>query len=114
MLKHKGNYMTFQDGAGSSCKVVDRRITEVRQGIIHFREETVGERRFWDAQVAGTVVERAVSVPYESKVDRGDIFLIEDQQYEVAQKDRKDTMPVSWLLSLKKPVVNYKDARVQE
>lgn len=107
MLKTKGKYLTFSDGWGASWKVVDRRLTECRQAVIHFRETTVGERRFWDAQVAGTQISRAVLVPYHAAVDEGDVFLIAGEQYVVAQKDRKDTLPTSWLLSLKKAVIQY-------
>ena len=84
-----------------------RKIGAAKQDVIHFREATVGERRFWDAYIAGTELEMAILVPYESAVDRGDLFVIAGDQYEVVQKDRKDTKPVSWLLSLKKAVVRY-------
>lgn len=110
MLKVKSNYQTFPDGWGTSYEVTDRRIIRVRQQVVHFSESTVGERRYWDAQVAGTTVSKAILVPYDSQVSRGDIFVIEGQQYNVAQKDRKDTFPASWLLSLEDSPVKYKEA----
>ena len=101
-LKVKSEYLTFTDGCATSWTVRDR-----RQQLIHFHEATVGERRFWDAQVSGVEIVRAVNVPELTQVERGDVLIIEGVQYEVAQKDRKDTKPVSWLLSLKKAVVKY-------
>lgn len=107
MLKTNGRYLSFSDGWGTSWKVVDRRLQGVKQDVIHFRETTVGERRYWDAQVAGTQISRAVLVPYQSSVEEGDVFVIGGEQYEVVQKDRKDTLPSSWLLSLKKAVIQF-------
>jgi len=75
MLSKKSKFSTYPDGVGTSWRTVDRRLVEIRQQNVHFREESVGERRRWDAQVAGTVIERAVSVPCESAVERGDVFV---------------------------------------
>ena len=111
MLKRKSNYMTYPDGVGTSWRTLDRRLVEIRQQYVHFREESVGERRRWDAQVAGTVIERAVSVPGSSAVERGDVFVIEGQQYEVVDRQYKTFPgPEHWFLSLKKPVSVYREA----
>ncbi len=110
MLKHKRGYQTYCDGWGTVWKTVDRRLTEVRQQVVHFQEQTVGERRYWDAYVAGTIITRAVRVPLETAVEQGDIFIIEGKQYEVAQKDLKnDRLPASWLLSLQSVQIEYRD-----
>lgn len=110
MLKRKSNYQTYTDGWGTSWETVDRKLTAVRQQVIHFQEQTVGERRYWDAYVAGTEIIRAVKVPYDSKVERGDVFVIGETQYEVAQKDLKDDkLPVSWLLSLTAIPIAYRE-----
>lgn len=111
MLKKDSTYQTFQDGWGTSYETVDRRLTGVRQQVIHFQEQTVGERRYWDAYVAGTQISRAVRVPYDSAVETGDILIIAGQQYEVVQKDLKtDRLPASWLLSLASPQIEYREA----
>lgn len=110
MLRVKSNYQTYSDGWGTSYEVTDRRIISVRQQVVHFAEATVGERRYWDAQVAGTTVSKAILVPYDSRVERGDVFTIEGTQYNVVQKDRRDTLPRSWLLSLEDNPVKYKEA----
>lgn len=110
MIKKKSSYQTYADGWGTAWETSDRRLVRVRQQVIHFQEQTVGERRFWDAYVAGTEVSRVVRVPYGSAVERGDIFVIERKQYEVVQKDLKDDKyPASWLLSLQSAVINYRE-----
>lgn len=110
MLKKKNSsYQTFADGWGTAWKTADRRLVSVRQQAVHFQEQTVGERRYWDARVAGTEVSRAVRVPYGSAVERGDVFIIEGKQYAVVQKDLKDDrLPVSWLLSLASVQIGYR------
>lgn len=111
MLSKKSKFSTYPDGVGTSWRTVDRRLVEIRQQNVHFREESVGERRRWDAQVAGTVIERAVSVPCESAVERGDVFVIEEQQYEVVDRQYKTYPgPEHWFLSLRKPVGVYREA----
>ena len=106
----KSTYQTFTDGWGESWITEDRRLVEKRQAIIHFEEASVGERRFWDAFVAGVSVHRAIRVPLESNVEQGDIFIIQGKQYEVAQKDLKtDRMPASWLLSLQSAEIRYRE-----
>lgn len=111
MLKKKNSsYQTFSDGWGTAWETVDRRLASVRQQVVHFQEQTVGERRYWDACVAGTEISRAVRVPYGSSVERGDVFIIEGQQYEVVQKDLKDDhLPTSWLLSLASAQIEYRE-----
>ena len=110
MLKRKSNYQTYTDGWGTAWETVDRRLVGIRQDVIHFQEQTVGERRYWDAYVAGTQINRVVRVPYGTKVEQGDIFIIEGRQYEVAQKDLKDDkLPASWLLSLASVQIEYKE-----
>jgi len=110
MLKpDKRSFQTYTDGWGTSLAVRDRRITETKQEVIHFAEQVVGERRFWDAYVHDVRIVKTVLVPYDTNVDMDDIFLIGDKQYEVRQKQLYDrTRPASWLLSLSEAVINYK------
>lgn len=107
---HQG-YQTFSDGWGTSYEITDRRVVKTRQAVIHFQEASVGERRFWDAQVNDVSIVRAVRVPEDSLVDMGDLFEIGDKRYEVVQKDRKDDRrPASWLLSLRSVTIDYRKA----
>lgn len=106
----KPKFLTFADGWGASFAVVDRRYksNEPKQAIIHYHENTVGERRYWDAYVNGVEISKAVAVPYGSNVEYGDLFEIEGKQYIVAQKQYQDTQPASWLLSLQSAPINYR------
>lgn len=107
--KQTKQYQTYPDGWGTSYGITDRRITETKQEVIHFAESVVGERRFWDAQVLGVRIDKAVLVPYDSKVDADDLFVIDGKQYEVRQKQGYDkTVPRSWLLSLSESVITYR------
>lgn len=107
----KSQYQTYPDGWGRVCSVSDRRITGIKQEVVHFADTVVGERRFWDAQVMGVNISRAILVPYDTNVTVDDIFTIDGVQYEVKQKQQHDrTLPVSWLLSLSKAVILYKEA----
>lgn len=111
MIRRKSNYQTFADGWGTSWKTEDRRLKEIRQEVIHFDKATVGERRFWDAMAEGTQIDKAVKVPAGSAVERGDIFVIDGEQYEVVQKQFKDDiLPESWLLSLQSAPFEYLEA----
>jgi hypothetical protein len=110
MIKRKSDFLTFSDGWGTSYDVIDRRYkaSEAKQAVIHFREKTVGERRYWDAYVNGIEITKVIAVPIASKVDYGDLFEIAGTQYVVAQKQTQDTQPQSWLLSLQTAPIEYK------
>lgn len=102
-------YQTYPDGWGTSYAVVDRRITGIKQEVVHFADQTVGERRFWDAQVLGVRIDRAVLVPYDTNIDADDLFEIEGKRYEVKQKQLYDrAVPRSWLLSLSESAIAYR------
>lgn len=110
MLKPKAtNLQTYTDGWGTSWKVQDRRLSEVKQQIIHYADYAVGMYRFWEAMIAGTQLKRAILVPERTDITEGDIFVDSDgTQYEVKQVDRKDTRPVSLLVSLASAQVAYR------
>ena len=97
MLKPKAtNLQTYTDGWGTSWEVSDA-------------ETTVGMYRFWEAMIAGTQLRKAILVPERTDITEGDIFVDSDgTQYEVKQVDRKDTRPVSLLVSLSAAQVTYR------
>ena len=102
-------FLLFNDGDCDVYKVIDRRIEEKKETGCGFSEQSVGERRHWDAYVAGILIVRTIRVRKETNVDFGDLLVIGGEQYIVAQKDLKDDrMPVSWLLSLQKSPIEYK------
>lgn len=102
-------YQTYPDGWGTVFAVKNRILTSVRQKYVHFADSVVGERRFWDAQVLGISIDRAILVPFGTNVHTGDIFEISDTKYEVRQKQKYDkSVPESWLLSLSETVISYR------
>lgn len=110
MLKPKAtNLQTYTDGWGASWEVSDRRLVREKQEIIHYAESTVGMYRYWEAMIAGTQIRRAILVPQATCITEGDVFIDSDgTQYEVKQVDRKDTRPVSLLVSLASAQVSYR------
>jgi hypothetical protein len=110
MLRPKAtNLQTYTDGWGTSWEVSDRRLKQERQKIIHYANYTVGMYRYWEAMIAGTQIKRAILVPEQTKITEGDIFVDSDgTQFEVKQVDRKDTRPVSLLVSMASAQVAYK------
>lgn len=110
MLRPKAtNLQTYTDGWGTSWEVSDRRLKKERQKIIHYANYTVGMYRYWEAMIAGTQIKRAILVPEQTKITEGDIFVDSDgTQFEVRQVDRKDTRPVSLIVSLASAQVAYK------
>ena len=89
----------------------DRRLVSIRQEVVHFRVQTVGATRFWQAMTEGTKISKAGRVPETSAVEQGDIFIIEGVQYEVVQKQYKDDkLPASYLLSLAETPFEYPEA----
>lgn len=110
MLKPKAtNLQTYTDGWGTSWEVSDRRLAKTKQEIIHYADYTVGMYRYWEAMIAGTQIKRALLVPERTQITEGDIFVDSDgTQYEVKQVDRKDTRPVSLLVSMASAQVAYR------
>lgn len=102
-------YQTYTDGWGTAWKVSDRVMKEVRQQVIHYDEYTVGMFRFWQAQVDGIQIKKVILVPERTQIVEGDVFVDSGgTQYEVKQVDRKDTRPVSKLVTLASATVNYR------
>ena len=114
MLKpRETNLQTYTDGWGTSWEVSDRRLVKEKQHIIHYADWTVGMYRYWEAMIAGTQIKRAILVPERTQISEGDIFIDSDgTQYEVKQVDRKDTRPVSLLVSMASTTVKYRSRDV--
>lgn len=113
MLRVEGKYMTYGDGVASVYAVIDRRFHAAvpRQSKVHFKDKTVGERRYWDAYVNGVAIDRVAAVPMGTTVGTGDLFVTEGKQYVVMQvQEIHDSMPPSLLLSLQSATLEYKEA----
>lgn len=110
-LKNR-RFETFNDGKLDVCEASGRILKETKLPGVHFGNKTVGERRFWDAQVLGSVISKMVSVPYMGGIERDDIVLIEGRQYRIAQTQEKfDASPPCLYLSLESVQPPYRDAR---
>lgn len=113
-IKTPTPFVTFTDGIGDVYQVIDRRVKKIRQRHVHYGRASVGERRFWDAQVAGTEVNMVVRVATSTHVDQGDLFIIKGRQFKVIQKDYKDDLlPSYYLLTLQSVGAEYRDAEVR-
>lgn len=112
MLKPvKRKLQTYADGWGTSYEVSDRRIKAEKQHTIHYENYSVGVRRYYEAQVADRTVNRVILVPETTNITEGDLFIDSDgTQYEVGQVDRKDTRPISLLVSLQSAPITYRRA----
>ena len=94
----KSNFVSFTDGTGRIYGVKNRVITSVKQEVVHFDVATVGERRFWDAYVAGIQINEALKVPLGTNVQRGDVLEHDGAQYEVRQIDLKQEGLTQYIL----------------
>lgn len=79
--------------------------------------KTVGIKRFYNAQIAGSTIESLVSVPYTHLVHQKDLVELFDFEigeksiYRIEQIQIKDTAPRSLYLTLIKDGVLYDDNR---
>lgn len=109
---------TFNSGIINVLDASDGVITNTRIENIHYGERTFGIKRFFDAQVAGSTVEKLISVPLNDFIKRVDIIEMKDFRtgqtalYEIVMLQHKyDTAPASTYLTLKKTEINYVDQR---
>lgn len=107
-IQRPNDFLSFADGVAEVWDVKDRFLIKQKEACVHFSRSTVGERRFWDAYTSGIIVNTTVYVPLGTDVEYGDVMVIGGKQYQVAQKDRKDTLPESWLLSLQASPIEYR------
>ena len=104
----------------------DGRLTvlEANEGVISaesykfpYGYKTVGIKRFYNAQVAGSTIESLVAIPYNTKVKQKDLIELLDFEtgdkliYRIEQIQIKDTAPKSLYLTLIKDGVLYDDNR---
>lgn len=110
-LKNR-RFETFNDGKLDVCEAAGRTLKTTKLPGVHFGNRTVGERRFWDAKVLGSVISKMVCVPYTSEIERDHIVIIEGRQYCIAQTQEKfDASPPCLYLSLESIQPPYRDER---
>lgn len=110
-ISKKTDEVTFNDGVLAVCECKENKITRTKAQRIRFGEKTVGVTRFFRAKVASDKIDRLIRLPKNPLIVRGDILLIENEQYKIIQMQPKDTCPPSLDLSIERLVVLKKDLR---
>lgn len=122
MLKPKKIYEseTFNDGILKILEAEDGVILSEKEYQIRYGIKTVGAVRFYKAQVAGTEIEKMISVPFNYFIKQMDLIEIksfhtnEVEIYRIKHLEIKDTAPKSLYLTLVKDGINYVDKRETE
>lgn len=120
MLKAKPQNQseTFNDGVLSVLNANDGVITSNKfEETLRFGIKTVGFSRFFGAEVAGTKIEKLISVPFNSLIQQDDLiettsfYTGEINVYRIKLMQPKDTVPRSLYLTLVKDGIAYTDNR---
>ncbi|MDO4285235.1 MAG: hypothetical protein Q4C60_07835 [Eubacteriales bacterium] len=114
MRRTGSKFETFGDGVLTVCGADKRTIVNTKAEGIRYGNKTIGERRFWDAKVAGTVISAMVCIlPYPG-IERDDIVLIRERQYRISQVQHKfDAAPPCLYLTLESVQPPLRDERWQ-
>ena len=109
-------FETYNDGVLTICKtqqgkmIVANRHENIRYGI-----RTVGIKRFYEAKINSNRVDKLVAIPFVPGINRKDIILIDDEQYQIIQnQEKRDVKPPSLYLSLEKVITLYSDRREKD
>lgn len=104
-------FETFNSGIAEFCEIEEKNIIAT---IIkpRFGDKTVGISRFYEAKVAGSKVERLISIPFNEVISKENIVIIASKQYEIDFIQTKfDTLPKTLLVTLSEMVIKKKDMR---
>lgn len=105
-------FETFNDGIVKVLEVNQRSITK-ELGKLRFGYRTIGIKRFYEAKVLSSSVDKLISIPKNTIVKQMNIIEIESVQYKIEQIQEKfDTAPPCLYLSLKKETIKYTDERI--
>lgn len=111
MKKH--NREMFNDGVVNVCSTEKRRIKK-DIAVIRFGLRTVGVKRFYEAKISGSRVDRLISVPINNIITGSSLLIINNTQYEVEQiQEKYDTVPPAMYITLREPATAYTDERGQ-
>lgn len=107
-MQGTGKFERFNDGVARVCEVSGRKIIG-EKGSVRFGVRTVGIKRYYEAKVASDKVDRLVSVPYSKQLQRNDLLIIGDEQYQIVLlQEKMDTRPPSLYLSLERINILYR------
>ena len=105
-------FETFNSGILTLCEVRNRSLADNKLVNVRFGNKTVGEKRFWDAQVSSTTLSKMICVLPNDAYEQDDIILIGSRQYKIVQiQDKFDAYPPCLYLSLESVQTPYKDMR---
>ena len=117
MLKNKDTEV-FNDGIINILSAVDGVIIDTLHSNIHFGNRTYGVKRFFEAKVAGSEIERLISIPFNDLVTRENLIELKEFRtgktflYEIVMFQPKfETAPQSIYLTLKRTEIKYVDTR---
>lgn len=117
MLKNKDTEV-FNDGIINILAAVDGVITKTLHSNIHFGNRTYGVKRFFEAKVTGSEIERLISIPFNDLVSRENLIELKEFRtgntylYEIIMFQPKfETAPQSIYLTLKRTEIEYVDNR---
>ena len=104
---------TFNDGLIEVCVVKERSIIANRlDKKIRYGNKVLGFSRFYKAKVASDTVDKVISIPSVSAIQRGDLVILNSDQYKIILiQDKFDTQPPSRYLTLERINVLYSDKR---
>lgn len=104
-------FETFNSGVAEICEVEGKNITKALMKP-RFEDKTVGMSRFYEAKVAGSKVERLISIPFNDVISKENVVVISEIQYEIDLIQTKfDTLPKTLLVTLSEMVIRKKDVR---
>ena len=117
MLRAKTNTSEYWNNGRLTVLEAADGVILSEKGTIPFGYKTVGIKRFYNAAIAGTEIQKLVSVPENGIVKQKDLIELFDFKtgekniYRVDMLQEKDTAPRSYWLTLVKDDVIYDDDR---
>ncbi len=100
---------TFNDGICKVYEAEERTLTKYK-GFFHFSNETVGLNTFFDNNVRGVQIEKAIGIPINPILSKLDILKIDDDFYKIIEIQTKDKKkPHFFKVLLEKDVFDYED-----
>lgn len=117
MIRKKNNTTEYWNNGRLTVLNAEEGTITSEKGSIPFGYKTVGIKRFYNAAIAGSEIQKVVSVPDNNIVKQKDLIELFDFKtgerniYRVDLLQEKDTVPRSIWLTLIKDDVIYDDNR---
>lgn len=117
MIRAKANTSEYWNDGRLTVLSAEEGVIISEKGCIPFGYKTIGIKRFYNAAIAGSEIQKVVSVPDNSIVKQKDLIELFDFKtgekniYRVDLLQEKDTAPISIWLTLIKDDVIYDDNR---